>query len=199
MSVRKSSYLRPRNHTYRSARRILSTSSRRSARSRRERPRSGRVPASGVQNQNRRAPQDLFMAHQNLLHHAHCNVSRYPVSISQSSSWSCLRKALSSGLNFISVSWIHRRKSRRPIAVQNSPHPPLGCLRDKRYSRILAERRHRQHQRGAVLPLRGAHRPSQAVRHRQPLPSMGQASDLAKEKIFFETLVTEYQIGSLEW
>lgn len=32
-----------------------------------------------------------------------------------------------------------------------------------------------------------------------PFPWMSQATDLAKEKNFFETRVTEYQIGSLEW
>ena len=32
-----------------------------------------------------------------------------------------------------------------------------------------------------------------------PFPWMSQATDLAKEKNFFETRVTEYQTGSLSW
>ncbi|HKJ86277.1 MAG TPA: ribonucleotide-diphosphate reductase subunit beta, partial [Spirochaetia bacterium] len=32
-----------------------------------------------------------------------------------------------------------------------------------------------------------------------PFPWMSQATDLSKEKNFFETRVTEYQTGSLSW
>ena len=34
---------------------------------------------------------------------------------------------------------------------------------------------------------------------KNPLPWMSQATDLAKEKNFFETRVTEYQTGTIEW
>ena len=69
-------------------------------------------------------------------------------------------------------------------------------------------RRPARHQRREVRRLRRVHRrpPPRAPQlpkkygRENPFPWMSQATDLAKEKNFFETRVTEYQIGAtLEW